>query len=154
MGRRSLLWVPGALGAGALSFGVAVPLWLLGLASGLWPLLITGVVSAAVTWRFTRATRDGARAAQFALLSALGSGLAYAAGPLFDAEPEFGRWYTATVCFVILAVPLAIVNLGAAVVSHGVARRGRAGGCRSCGYDHSGLPPGSPCPECAGVRTS
>jgi hypothetical protein len=33
----------------------------------------------------------------------------------------------------------------------GVWPRSKAKGCPSCNYDLSGLPPGSPCPECAAV---
>jgi hypothetical protein len=51
--------------------------------------------------------------------------------------------------WVVLAccLPLAIV----AWIVHAKAGR-RAGACPCCNYDLSGLPPGSPCPECAAVH--
>jgi hypothetical protein len=49
--------------------------------------------------------------------------------------------------------PALVATLAVAAVAWGVAARGR---CRTpsvcrCGYDLTGLPPGSPCPECAAI---
>jgi hypothetical protein len=145
------LWVPGALATGALAFASAASLWLLGITQGLWPLLVTCVISAAVTARFTRVSRDGARGVMFAVCAALGSGLAYGAPMLFVPEAEFGRGYMAVVCLVLQALPAAMLNVGAALVVDACTRRARRKGgcCVVCRYDLAGLPAGSACPECA-----
>jgi hypothetical protein len=147
--RRFPLWVPGALATGALAFGCAAPLWLCSVTQGMWPLLVTCVISAAVTARFTLMGRDGARGAAFALLAAIGSGLAYGGPMLFGPEAEFGRLLIAIGCFVYQALPAAIINVTAAIVADGFRRRARrpSDRCPVCGYDLKGAPT-TACPEC------
>jgi hypothetical protein len=136
------------IGDNALSdtYGLADPLVLVPLA-------------AACFWA-GRSSKSAAATAAFALVApattSISLGMYFAFWPALDPGETRAEWVGLgmMVCGIFGAIPVAVCE-GAAGLGYYFSPgrrerlRVRLGHCTRCNYDLSGLPPGTPCPECA-----
>jgi hypothetical protein len=124
-------------------------------AYGHWPSLLIPI--ALISFYGGRTAGGVVSALAFAMLVSLSAGtsfgllLAWPSSRMTPGETQ-AEWVALGVLWIILTVLFSTpVSLGAAWFGHRLAFRSRrrAGLCPSCTYDLSGLPLGSPCPECA-----